>query len=244
MVEPQYRCESCKDRGGHLGKKEDEDSGKSYDIWIECHCTKQRKIERLMSASEITEQFKSKGFTSFELNGKPQVIHDAFNCASSYYQAFTDIRHATANSIALLGNPGSGKTHLLTALSNNLMHKKLVQVLYFPYIEGFENLRQDFEALETKLDRMRKVEVLYIDDMFKPVRGKAQASEWELRQIFSIVNYRYSNNLPMIVSSELDIDKMTALDEGIATRLAEMCSDYTVVIEGDRRDLNHRIKNY
>ncbi len=45
--------------------------------------------------------------------------------------------------------------------------------MYFPYVEGMGDLRNDFDQLETKLDAMRKAEVLFIDDLFKPVKGAA-----------------------------------------------------------------------
>lgn len=184
------------------------------------------------------------GFGNFNVEGKELVIIDSRDCAMEYFTNYEEIKHSRTNSIALLGQPGAGKTHLLTAVANNFIQKKLIPVLYFPYIEGFNDLRDDLKKLEEKLQRMKEVEVLFIDDLFKPVRGNPQATEWELKQLFSVINYRYLNHKPIMISSELDIDRMLNLDEALATRIAEMCKSYMVVIKGDKKVLNHRLRDF
>lgn len=225
LEEVKHNCPKCKDLGGTFGSKKDDENEKVYEIWIDCDCKNQRKINRLMKSSEITESFKQMGFTNFSLENRHQVIIEANHCAKTYFKNYESIKMMRTNSIALLGAVGAGKTHLLTALANNLIKKKLVSVLYFPYVEGFNDLRDDFKKLEPKLQSMKDVEVLFIDDLFKPVSGKPQASEWELKQVFSVINYRYLNHRPIIISSELSIDKMLVLDEALATRIAEMCEN-------------------
>lgn len=210
------------------------------------------RINNLLKSSEITEAFKQMGFGNFILDGKEQVIKDAHNCALTYFKNYESIKEDRTNSIALLGQAGAGKTHLLTAIANNLIQKKLVSVLYFPYVEGFNDLRDDFDLLETKLNRMKTVDVLFIDDLFKPVNiqtkegpyKKPQATEWELKQLFSVINYRYLNHKPIMVSSELDIDGMIDLDEALTTRIAEMCENFMVVVHGEKKTLNYRLRNF
>nr|WP_248893979.1 DnaA/Hda family protein [Bacillus methanolicus] len=207
----------------------------------ECECVKTKRIERIMKASEITDDFKKMGFKNFMREGKPKVIHDAFECAMEYFQEFNTILHKRQNSIALLGQPGAGKTHLLMAIANNLIKKLQVPVLYFPYVEGFGDLKDDFDLLEEKLERMKKVDVLFIDDLFKPVKGKPRATEWQVEQTYAVVNYRYLNHKPILVSSELTIEELIEVDEALGTRIFQMCQDYTVVIPKDIK-LNHRLE--
>lgn len=196
-----------------------------------------------MKSSEITEEFKKKGFKKFKTEDKPQVIADAHECALEYFQEFDAIKGLRQNSIALLGQPGAGKTHLLTAIANNLINKMHVPVLYFPYVEGFNDLKDDFDRLEEKLNRMKMVDVLYIDDLFKPVKGKPRATEWAVEQMYAVINHRYLNHMPLLVSSELTIDEICDIDEALGTRIYQMCKDFTVVIKGDRKILNHRLED-
>jgi hypothetical protein len=58
--------------------------------------------------------------------------------------------------------------------------------------------------------------------------------------MFEIINYRYLNYLPIIVSSEFSIESLLAFDEGVSSRIYEMSKDYTVEIEKDIRN-NYRL---
>ncbi|ATY28691.1 MULTISPECIES: ATP-binding protein [Bacillus] len=207
----------------------------------QCECVKRKKIARLMKASGITEEFEMLLFGNFITDGKPAMIKDAYECAMEYFKDFQKVKGERSNSIALLGQPGSGKTHLLTAIMNNLIKKKSVYCMYFPYVEGMGNLRDNFDQLESKLDAMRKADVLFIDDLFKPVKGEPRATDWQVEQIQSVVNYRYLNHKPLLVSSELDTAALLDIDEALGSRIHQMCRNYTVTIKGDRMQLNHRL---
>jgi DNA replication protein DnaC len=208
----------------------------------QCTCVKKKRTENIMKSSEITDEFKELRFENFRLTGKPAVIRDAYECAVEYFQEFEEIRRKRQNSIALLGQPGAGKTHLLTAISNNLINELQVPVFYFPYVEGFGELRDNFDLLEKKLERMKTVDVLFIDDLFKPVKGIARATEWQIEQTYAVINYRYLNFKPILISSELTVDELCSIDEALGTRIFEMCRDYTVVLKGDKKLLNHRLE--
>ena len=57
--------------------------------------------------------------------------------------------------------------------------------------------------------------------------------------IFELVNHRYFNNLPVIVSSEKSFEELIEIDEAIGSRLIEMSKGYGIEIRGKR--LNYRI---
>lgn len=244
-----YNCPSCKDKGFHIEKVPalDELGNQRYwpsgepmmiDMFKDCVCAKKRQGEHLLKFSEITDEFKKMTFGSFTLDGKPEVIKEAYQCAVDYYKAFDTIKDQRCNSISLLGQPGAGKTHLLTALANNLMIKKQVSVLYFPFVEGFNDLKDNFELLEEKLTKMKRISVLFIDDLFK---GRQFPTDFQIEQMFAVVNYRYLNHKPIMISSEKTVDELCDIDEALGTRIYQMCKDYTVVIKGDRKVLNHRL---
>ncbi|MCY9190070.1 ATP-binding protein [Bacillus mojavensis] len=231
----EYECPKCKDQLGYI---EDRDG---YEVWVRCKCIERRRIRKLMNSSDITTEFEKLKFKNFTTEGKPAVVKDAYDTAVEYYKDFDSIRGTRSNSIALLGQPGSGKTHLLTAISNKLIKSKNIAVQYFPYVEGFNDLKDDFDKLEEKLNRMKEIEVLFIDDLFKPMNGKPRATDWQVEQTYSVINYRYLNHKPVLISSELDIEKLVEIDEALGTRIYEMCADYCVIIKGDRMLLNHRL---
>ena len=194
-----------------------------------------------MSASNITEDFKKIGFGTFDVNKvHPRALEtakEAFKKSMEYYKRFDEIKSLRSNSIALLGQSGAGKTHLLIAISNNLLRKS-VEVLYFPYKEGFDDLKKNFDELERKINRMQNAQVLFIDDLFK---GRTQVTDFQIETMFGVINYRYLNHLPILVSSEKTFDMMIDIDEAIASRLYEMSKDFKVIYKG--KELNYRFKD-
>lgn len=249
-IQTHYSCSLCNDKGFILRNVPDLDElgvqrkwpnkkPKFIETLIDCECYKKRQSDYLMKSSEITGEFMSMGFSSFSLDGKHELIKEAHQCAFDYYKDYPEIHKERCNSISLLGNPGSGKTHLLTAIANNLIQKRQVSVLYFPYVEGFNDLKDDFDQLEKKLTRMKRVDVLFIDDLFK---GRDIPTPFQLEQMFAVINYRYLNHMPIMISSEKTVDELCDIDEALGTRIYQMSKKYTVVIKGDRKQLNHRLE--
>lgn len=210
---------------------------------VPCECLKELRIQKLFKSSYITEDFTRLTFDNFNVKGRPQSVGKAKAAAMSYLKNFDNIRGERYNSIALLGRPGSGKTHLLTAISNELM-RRCISVMYFPWVEGSNELRDNFDKLEQKLTMMKTVDVLFIDDLFK---GRKSPTEFQLEQMFGVVNYRYLNHLPILLSSERTIEQICEIDEGLGSRIFEMAKRYTVIMgltEAERRagmELNYRL---
>ncbi|WP_337981362.1 DnaA ATPase domain-containing protein [Lysinibacillus sp. JNUCC-52] len=251
--EPNYNCPKCKDEGGYLVRKK---AGETtllqngtevilqYDTeeWQQCECAKIRQLNRLIKSSAITEEFQKMSFKNFSTDDVHPKVVEMKSKANQYYAAFDEIRGFRQNSIMLIGQPGCGKTHLLTAISNYLMHAKQVQVLYFPYKDGMNNIASNnFERKNEIMDRMKEVEVLFIDDLFKPIGGKVDVKPWQTEVIFEVVNYRYLNNKPLLISSELSLDDMLYIDEALTSRLFEMAQDFTVTIPKDMK-VNYRLR--
>lgn len=230
-------CSRCQDKTGWFEQQE------QGETWVLCpNCYERKRMERLLKSSEITDSFRQITFGQFHTEGKPPIIQDMKDTAIDYYQQFPKIRHGRKNSLMYMGVAGSGKTHLLTALSNNLMNRREVNVQYFPYVEGFNDLRDDFDLLEKKMAAMKEAGVLFIDDLFKPVRGVPRCSEWELIQMYAVINHRYLNHLPVLISTELQGEALFEIDPALASRIIEMSKDFLVTVTGDYKQLNHRME--
>lgn len=222
--------------------------------WVDCTCVKQRRIERLIVASEITPEFQKMGFKNFVVEAKTPAVAEQRkvmrDMAVDYYKAFKDIKNTRNNSIALNGQVGSGKTHLLSAVANGLMREQQVPVMYFPFVEMLEAMSADNYAMKDEIvSKAQQVEVLFLDDLFKPtsseVRGQIvtapRATPFMQTVIQAIVNYRYLNNKPILLSCELDFVTLLDINEALGSRLFEMCSDYVMQIDSDAH-LNYRMR--
>lgn len=212
------------------------------DHWVECSCSERKRIEKLFAFSEITPSMRSRNMDNFITHNRPECVAVAYETAEQYLDSFEDCKNKQKNSIFLGGRPGSGKTHLLLAVANALIERGH-SVLYFPFVEGLDELRSEIRDngpnYQRKLERLQRSPLLFIDDLYKSRKGE-EPTKYEIKFLFSVVNYRYLNNLPMLLSSELTIDQVLFWDEAIGSRLAEMCSNAIVhLTEG--KGLNYRL---
>lgn len=200
----------------------------------------QERMENLSKSSQITQKFRRKTFDAFNLDEVADVVRDAYRKARVYRVKFHDIKDTDDNGFCLLGRPGCGKTHLIMAIVNELLDEG-IEVLYFPYVEGFEEIKADMKKEDVnkeRFEKMQRVPVLFIDDLFKPPHPP---STYELKQMFNVINYRYMEKLPTLISSEYPIKKLVELDEGLGSRVNEMCREFRVELMGGA-ELNWRMR--
>lgn len=222
---PSYRCEKCHDMTFVI----------ISDVAIPCDCRDIRICEDILKQSGISEEFRKKTFDSFNYTYDIQVI-DAYRKAREYVKKFDEIKNSRRNSIMFLGQVGSGKTHLSLAIANSFMND-CVGVLYMPYRDVITRIKQnvmDKEVYESIVSRYKNAKVLLIDDLFK-----GSISKSDVNIMFEIVNFRYFNNLPMIISCEMGIDEILDVDEAVGSRLYEMSRGYLVELRGKK--LNYRV---
>jgi len=195
-----------------------------------CRCQADRRRGRLFNNSRITPAFRSKTFANFNSEKRPAVIHKLLQSARHYAAHFD--QSAEHNWLVLLGEAGCGKTHLSLAVANLLLDQG-VPVLYFPHVQGLnelkDTLRDGAAGLEARLREMRQVRLLVWDDLFK---ARAAPTPWTLELVFDVLNYRYLNLLPTIISSELKHQHLLSLDPAIGSRIIERGRGHTVEVSG------------
>lgn len=201
-----------------------------------CHCKDMDRLKSQWTAAGINPEWNTQTFTSFTIwNESSRKLKGT---AIAYYKQFDAIRRTRKNSITFCGQVGSGKTHAAVALALNFL-KKGVKVVYMPYRDVITNIKQnmmDDEVYKKIISKYQTCEVLLLDDLYK---GKINDSDKNI--IFEILNYRYLNFLPIIVSAEFTVDMLLDFDEGIGSRIYEMSKDYIVQIKKDKEN-NYRLR--
>ena len=83
--------------------------------------------------------------------------------------------------------------------------------------------------------------ILIIDDL-----GKERPSEWTLEKLFTIINNRYENNLPVIITTNYNREKLRErlacnknyeIADSIISRLYEMCKGINITGKDKRKEL-------
>lgn len=224
--ESNYKCNKCRDM---LFIMQEDGTAK------ECECRPLRIAEDKLQASGVSEEFRKKRFENFDYSRSKETML-AYSIAKSYSKDFEEIRVTRENSVMLIGQVGSGKTHLAIAISNVLLDKG-IGVIYMPYRDSITNLKQSIlnaENYQREISKYKNAQVLLIDDLFK---GEATPSD--IKTMFEILDYRYFKNLPVIVTSEKTVDDLIKIDEAVGSRLYEMSKDYVAELQGEK--LNYRI---
>ena len=137
------------------------------------------------------------------------------------------------------GNPGCGKTHICTAICGEIL-KKNVGVRYMQWLDVSRKLKASVndEDFEDEVAEYINVSVLYIDDLLKQKYTENPTfTEADIKIAFTILNARYLQNKPTIISSEWDlVNQLLPADEGVFSRVYERC-------KGNRLTIERKIEN-
>ena len=224
-IEKEYKCVKCRDMTFII------DDG----IATPCECRALREAEDILRKSGIGKEFRNKKFDNFDFS-RSMATMDGYKKAMDYENEFLNIENSRCNSIMFLGQVGSGKTHLSMAICNELMDRG-ISVIYMGYRDCLTNIKQnmlDSVYYNKVMNRYKNARVLFIDDLFK---GKISDSDVNI--MFELINHRYFNNLPVIISSECGVDRLLGIDEALGSRLIEMSKGRVVEVRG--RNLNYRM---
>ena len=218
-----YNCEKCKDTTYILYR---DTSGHEYAR--DCECRERVISQNLMRFSGISEEDTQKGFKGFETFNEP-LLENAKKTCISYFQKFKDMEKKRINSVMLCGKSGRGKTTLGLAIANNLLTAG-VGVRYMPYRDVVTSLKQqlgsDKHLYNDHMYKLQNARVLFIDDLLK---GKVNESDINI--MYELINHRYLQRKPMIISTEKTIEELLEFDEAIASRLIEMSKCYIVTFD-------------
>lgn len=235
-LEDGYNCKHCKNKG-YVFKVVDSEDGRFHQVCAPCKCEDIRRSILRMKKSGLKDIIKDYTFDKFE---------DVEPWQKAIKEAAMNYAHNPEGWFFLGGQSGSGKTHLCTAICREflLAGKRVVYMLWRDDIVKIKGALVDSEEYGSLIDRFKKADVLYIDDLFKT--GKTadntvqKPTGADINVAFEIINYRYNNPaLLTIISSELSEDELLDIDEAIGGRIYERAKSITI---GKSRDRNYRIR--
>ncbi|ENA37451.1 hypothetical protein HMPREF1487_04369 [Pseudomonas sp. HPB0071] len=175
-------------------------------------------VGRHMPRAGIPRRFAGKSFDTYESKNAKQ--RRALEICCNYVDDFRN--HAKAGRcLLLLGNVGTGKTHLACAIADFLIRHRMVSAMYRTVGDIMVTIRSTYDGGEgSEHDILRELSgcgLLVLDEV-----GATKPTEFEHATLFKIINARYERCLPTIVISNLGAtDLSTALGERCVDRLRE-----------------------
>ena len=176
-----------------------------------CTC-RQAKVsqqirQRLFSLSHL-DDLNNLTFETFEPHGRIG-LGEAHR--KSLEMAFNRSRQYAGNLqgwLLIMGNFGCGKTHLAASIANFAISIG-VPTLFLTVPDLLDTLRFSYDSEDTtfeeRFEEIRNAGLLVLDDF-----GTQNATEWAQEKLFQIINYRYINHLPLVVTTNLSLDQIEA----------------------------------
>ena len=256
--------ETCPDCGRPIIHGHIEAMGNTYETILECPCVTARKEQeraKLIAAGRVRAR-EYRGISSglskrnrlqYFRNYHPEDGQQkAFEAAREFAKAYIEGKN-DGTGLLLIGGVGSGKTHLAAAIINAILDYIPVpdseaeeSAMYSDQSGGryygirfvctvalLEEIRSSYDKDEDTqeiVQRYKTAKLLVLDDL-----GAERPSEWVRERLFDIIDYRYNECLPVIITSNANLQELRQhLGDRLCDRIRSICQTYTVAAKSHR----------
>ena len=220
----EYICPKCRDTGQIIHRMPD-----GFGLTVEeCECSIRRRSMRRIERSGLADVISRYTFDAFLT---PDEKTRAIKSAALKY-----VTEDGGRWFVIVGRPGSGKTHICTAIVGKLIEqgRDCRYMLWRDAVRELKALSMDAAGYRRQMDAYKRVDVLYIDDFLK---GRS-ITDADLNIAFELLNARYNQDRKTLISGEHSIEEIMNLDEAIGSRIYERCKGGYCFHSSD---INHRL---
>lgn len=181
----------------------------------ECDCAIRARVKKRMEKSGLGSVMASCTLDSYKT---PEMWQYKLKDLATNY-----VIHSTYEWFFISGTPGSGKTHICSAIIGKLIeYAKDVQ--YMKWREVIPQLKRvilESDKFNAVMKPLKECDILYIDDFFK-----GTVTEADINLAYELINYRYCSHRRTIISGERTIKEIIDIDEALGSRIYERSKKY------------------
>jgi DNA replication protein DnaC len=180
-----------------------------------CDCANQGRAGRMEERAQIPPLYREASFDNFAVPGpdNPIARRDLTNALLGVKAFVRDFPNDTRPGLLLIGEPGTGKTHLAVAAMRKIVEKGF-ECLFCDYQNLLDRIRSGYDPTSNSADKEAyrvalDTEVLLLDDL-----GAHRVTDWVEDTVTSIVTSRCNQRKALIATTNLpDGDAGSTLTE-------------------------------
>ena len=224
------RC-TCKKAQEYWKEKDKQD----YEITKRKHF--REVINKIYKQNYIGRKFQNLNFENFNSNSENEL---AIAIAKDYVNK--NVTSANVNGLIIMGESGVGKTHLAASIANRLIENDKIVLMgrLTTLLDMIKETFNDNTKSENELIELySNIDMIIIDDL-----GTEKISNWALEKLYTIIENRNENSLPIIITTRFDkqglIERFSQcqdeqLVDAIISKLYQMC--YGVTLKSMKKEL-------
>lgn len=217
-------CKHCHGRGYllyHVDARELDDVYGGEDIASEyvkkCPYCSGKPIDDT-DLTNVPDMFREADIYKFDFETYEKDISKYKDIAFNFFNNYKAWQNANRGIYLWSKEPGSGKTFLACCLGKSVMMKYNIRMRFISVPDYMEKLSEWYTIKKNggfmdPSKTFREADLLIFDDI-----GAQQSKEWDVTEIFRLVDYRLKNGKVTIFTSNMPIEKLN-IDERAKSRI-------------------------